>query len=266
MSGLKVGLYYVVIEGQLFALLIEDIVVVGVGERVYAVFSGGNAFDDKLAAAVGSRHSEHGLACEYAVAQVAVEAYEDAFNGLEVLRVEHVSCHFERVDVVACRESVGVVAQRVALVVVADGVGEVDGVGGVGLERVFNLHHDALSGGLDFGRLDLRRRYDDLLGGVVHLDIFVEVDAYLARLDVYALVGGRASGYSRRRLVIPSAVGLSHPGARRDYHGGHERQQGQCAFLQACCSVACFGGVCAAVCGAAPSAVALCVSVHRLRC
>ena len=38
------------IEGQLFALLIEDIVVVGVRERVYAVFSGGNAFDDKLAA------------------------------------------------------------------------------------------------------------------------------------------------------------------------------------------------------------------------
>ena len=75
---------------------------------------------------------------------------------------------------VARGEGVGIVAKGVSLVVVADGIGKVDGVGGVLLERVFQFNHDFLACALDVGRFELRRRDDHLFRGVVHLYELVE--------------------------------------------------------------------------------------------
>ena len=211
-------------EGDLLALLVEYVVVVGVLQGVDAVVAVCHSFYYELSAAVSARYAQHRLLGEDGVAEVTVQAYEYAFDGLEVLRVEHVAGHFHRVYVVACGERVGIVAQRIVFVVVGYGVGEVNGVGGVGLERVFQLDNDFLSRRRYFRLFDLRGRYYDFFRRVVYLYIFVEVNAYFLLLDVYSLVLRRCAHDDGRRLVVPSAVGLPHLGAR---HHGQGRQQGQ---------------------------------------
>ena len=144
-------------EGQFFRFLRVEIVAVHVVEGIGSVLSRCHAFDDEMSAAVGSRHPEHRLFLEGTVGQVAVESYEDAFDGFQIFGLEHIASHLHGVDVLSGREAVGVVAQRVALVVVGDGVGEIDGVGGIGFERVVELYGDAFALPLDDGCLELWR-------------------------------------------------------------------------------------------------------------
>ena len=183
----------------------------------------GHTLDDKSSAAVGARDALQRLTGEDGVGEIAVESHQDAFYWFQVLGIKHISRHLHGVYLLAGREAVGIVAQGIALVVVGDGVAEVDGIGGIGLERVFQLDDDALSGRLDFGHLYLRWRHHHVLRGILDLDKLVEVDDHLARSDVCRLVGRRGTHHSRRLFVVPSAVGLSHFGARAE----QEKQQGE---------------------------------------
>ena len=135
-------------------------------------------------------------------------------NGLFVL-VEHIAAHFHRVDFRTGREAIGVVAQRVALVVIGDGIGEVDGIGDIRLQRVLQFHFDALTRRLDFRHLNLWRRYDDFLRWVINLDELVEEDAHLLRCDVRAAIFRRGSDDAWRRLIEPATIWISHTGTRR---------------------------------------------------
>ena len=124
------------IEGNHLAFLSIAIVTVGIFEGVDAVRAGGYAADDEVAAGVSTRHTHHRCLLKCAVLHVAVQADENAFDRFQIVGFQHVTGHFERIDMVAGGETIGVVAQRIALVVVRDGVGEVDRVGGVGLQSV----------------------------------------------------------------------------------------------------------------------------------
>ena len=134
---------------------------------------------------------------------------------------------------VAGGEAVGVAIHGVALVVVADGIGEVDGVGGVGQQRVVERYVDMSPVGLHVGLLPLRRGEDHLLRDVVHLDELIEVDTYLVGGHVGIAVNGIGPHHIRRTLVIPPTVRRTHAGTRGDdqltHHRHHrQRQQAQC--------------------------------------
>ena len=212
------------IEGNHLALLGIAIVTVSVLEGVDAVRAGGYTTYDEVAAGVSARHTHHGSLLKCAVLHVAVQSHENTFDGFQIVGFEHVTGHFERVDMVAGGETVGVVAQRVALVVVRDGIGEVDGVGGVGFQRVHQLHADALALSLDLWRLKLWRRYDDVLSRVVDGDELIKVDVYVLAVHVGGMVSRSGTDHFRRCLIVPSSIGLSHAGARVEQKQEKERE------------------------------------------
>ena len=222
--GIGRGRDDVVVERYLLAFLIEEVVAVSILQGKHPIGACGNALDDEVAPAVGARNANHGFRGEERVALSAyltlrngrIEPHENTLDGLQILSFEHIARHFHRVDGLPRGEAVGVVAHRVVLVVVADGIGEIDGVGGVRFQRIKQLHLYVLSAGLDFGHFELRGRNDDLLRGVVELDKLVEVDAYLLRFHIHSPVCRTGPYHPRRCLVIPSAVGLAHAGAGRE--------------------------------------------------
>ena len=145
----------VVVEGQFLALLFERVVAVGILQRKDAVLSLGQAFDGKMSLAVGARHPKERLRLKGAVGQIVIQSHENAFDRLHVRCLDNVSGDFQGVNLSARGETVGKISQRVSLVVVTDGVAEIDGVGGVGLERVLQFHDDALACRLDFRHFHL---------------------------------------------------------------------------------------------------------------
>ena len=71
----------------------------------------------------GSLHGQRG---ESRVVEVGIETDEYSLHGLQVFGIEYIASYLQRVNLLSCGESIGIVAHRVALVVVRDGVGEVD--------------------------------------------------------------------------------------------------------------------------------------------
>ena len=199
-------------EGDPFTLLVVHVIAVSILQRIDTVVSLSNTPYDEVAAAVGTRDTQHGLFQESRVVLVAVKAHENALDGFQVLGIKHIARHFERVDMVAGGEAVGIVSQRVSLVVVGDGIREVDGVSGVRLQLVLQAYCNLLPGGLDFRCFQLRRRHDDLLRGVLQLDELVEVDAHLPAVHIGSTLGRRCPEHSGWCLVVPAAIGLSHLG------------------------------------------------------
>ena len=215
----------VVREGYLFCLLRELVVAVLILQGVDAIVAWCHTTYYEVSARVGTSHTQHRFLDEARVFHLAIQSYEYSLDWFEIVCLHHVSRHLESVDVVAGREAVGVIAQGIALVVVADGIGEVDGVGGVGFQRVLQLHLYLLAGRLYFGLLQLRWRHHNLLGGVVELDELVEVDVHLICRHVHTTIGRRCTNHTWRSLVIPSAIWATHTGTRSEKEQEHKRKQ-----------------------------------------
>ena len=218
--GLRRGHDDVVAEGYLLALLREDVVAIGLLQGIDTVLARSDTFHLEAPGGVGARYSEHGCGGECRVAQVVVESHENAFHWLQVLCLEHVACHLHGVDGRTGGETEGVVAHGVALVVVGDGIGEIDGVGGVGAERVVELYGDAPACSLYLGSLQLGWRDDHFLRGVVEFDELVEEDGDVVGVDVCRPVFGYGADNTGWGFVIPPPVGLPHAGAARESHDG----------------------------------------------
>ena len=179
-----------------------------------AVTAWRNAFDDEMASAVGACDAQQRLGAEYRVGRVGlVESHGDALHGFEVFRLQNIAADLHRVDFPTRRKAVGIAAEWVALVVVGDGVGKVDGVGCVGLQRVLQFHENRSARRLNFRRFHLRWRHDDLLRRIVDFDKFVEKDSDFSRRHARSLVRRRRTDDARRLFVEPSAVGTAHSGA-----------------------------------------------------
>ena len=181
---LRAWLIDVMAEGHHLTLLIEDKVAIGILQGIGAILARCHALHHEVPAAVSARYAQHRLGLEGRVCQIVVKSHHDTLDGFEVAGVEHVSCHFEGIDLLACREAVGIVAHRVTLVVVCDGVAEVDGVGRVLLQGVLQFHDDSLTSSFDFRHLELWWRDDNLIGGIFQFDIFIEEDGDLLRMHV----------------------------------------------------------------------------------
>ena len=93
----------------------------------------------------------------------------------------------------ACREGIGIITQGITLVIVADSVAEIDGIGGIGLQRVYQINHYLLALRLDFRHLQLRGRHNDILACISQLDKFVEIDGYLLARHIRGLVFRRTT-------------------------------------------------------------------------
>jgi len=106
---------------------------------------------------VGARHAQQWFGAEGRVGQVVVESHHDAGHGVQVLGAEHVARYFQRIGLLAGRESKGVVAQGVVFVVIADGVAEVNSIGHVGLQCILQFHDYFLALGGNVGHFQLWR-------------------------------------------------------------------------------------------------------------
>ena len=141
------------------ALLVEAIVLVGILQGIGAVAARRKATNSEAAIAISARHPFEGSLVEGAIGQVAMQAYKDSLDRLQVRCVEHRARYGQRINMLTRSERQRKVSQRVTLVEVHDGIIEVDAIGCVLLEAIFELHHDFLAIHLDDRLVDLRGRY-----------------------------------------------------------------------------------------------------------
>ena len=165
---------------------------------------------------------------------VGIQAHQDALDRLQILGFEHTSRHLHGINHLARGETVGIVSHRIALVVIADGIREVDGIGGVGLEGIDERNGDSLSASLDFRHFQLWRRHHHLLRRIIQLDELIEVDIDFLLIHFRGTVARRGSYHLGRSLVKPSAIGLSHLGTGSQQQEDQQiegQKQGVCLHL-----------------------------------
>ena len=219
----------VLLEGDALALLREEEVAVLVFEGKSTVASRLDALDAEASGAVRTRDAAEGTLVEDGVVEERVdgeEADQHSLDGFQVGCIEHSARDFHGVYLAASAEAVGVVAHRVALVVVHDSVAEVDGVGGVSLQRVVERNLHVFAFGAYIGGFQLRGRDDDFVVSVLELDKFVEANPHLACRDVHGAVGRIAGQHLRRYLVVDAAIGSA------DACASHQKEQCQaCKYM-----------------------------------
>ena len=215
-------------ESEHLSLLVEEIVAIHILQSVDTIAARSNTLDDEMTLAICARHTKHRLGGESAVGKVGIKTHEDALDRFEIVGSKHGACYFQGVDDIARREAISVVAHRVALVVVGNGIREVDGVGGVCLQRVEERDGDAFALRLDFRSLYLRWRHHDLFGRVVDLNKFVEIDVHLFGVDISSLLAWRSTNNPWRSFIIPSSVRVTHS-CTRGYNKGNDND---CEYLK----------------------------------
>ena len=186
-------------------------VAIHIAEGIDAITARCHTFDAKASCAIGAGHAVEGAGREGRVGRIAVESDKDALDGFKVARCQHAARDLHSVQLVACGEVVGEIAQGVALRGVGDGVGEVDGVGCVGQERVHEGHRNFLAQDLYFGHFDLGWRDGDFLAGLFHFDKFVKGYRHSVGATIGLSDGRRHGNNARRCFVVGTTVG---PAAR----------------------------------------------------
>ena len=202
----------IVVESLLLTALTEVVVAVHVVQAIDAIRAGSNAFDNEMSAIVGASVAQHGLGGERRILQIGIKPYLNPFHRLQALGIQHIAANLHRVDMIACGKRIGVVPQRVVLIVVGDGIAEVNGVSGVLFQRVEQMDEYPFARALDFRHLQLWRRHDDILRGVVHFNVLIKVDGHALALHTSGLVLRSGTNNAGRLFVVPSTIGLPHAG------------------------------------------------------
>ena len=218
----------VVVKGNLFTFLCKSIGAVHILQGKNVVRPWRDAFDNKMAAAVGTGDTEqrrfeekrifveHRRCCRLKGIGYGMESDEDALDGFQVPGFEHIARNFKCIDSVPRRERVGIVSQWITLVIVGDSIREVDGVSGIGFQRVLQFYKDAFTARLDFRLFQLGRGDDDIIIGVINLDKLIEKNLDLIGIYIDSLVFRLSPDDFRRCLIKPATVGISHLGTGRD--------------------------------------------------
>ena len=97
------------------------------------------------------------------IRQVAMQADRNAGHRFEVLGIQQDSRYFERIDHASGREREREVFKYVLLIIICNGIGEVDRIGRVGFQRVFQFDHRLLPGRADNRQFHLRRSDNHIL-------------------------------------------------------------------------------------------------------
>ena len=216
-------------KGNTFAFLRKEEVAILIFESESTILARLYALDAELARTICARDTSERLMPHNGVVEERVyriKTDENAFYRLQVRCIEHSSRHFHCVNLFARTEAVSVVSHRIAFVVVDDSVAKIDGIGRACLQTVIKCHLHALAVSADVGRLNLRRRNNDLLVSILELDVFVEANLYLALSVVRCTIRRIARHDLRRYLVVNAAVGCAYACASRN-----EQQRKACKYV-----------------------------------
>ena len=194
---------FVVAETHVFIAVLD-------GEE--EVFSGAEVVEGERAVFVAAGHV-HGAFFGYdavadGVGELALVVGEDGdgFGGGGAGEgIENLSADGHAVDGGAGGEDVFIAGEGVALVVVDNGVFELEKVGGGGLERVFYLHQNAVAFGFIFGFVGQDGGDDDIVVGILDVDVFVEFDKEFSGVEVGSAAGRGGGEGDGRGFVLGSA-------------------------------------------------------------
>ena len=112
------------------------IVIVKILQRIDSVFARSNTLDDKTSITVSTSDTHQGLLAENGVRQIIIQSDRNTLDGLQIAGINDIACHLEGINLLTGREGKGIVAHRISLVIVRNGIAEVNGIGGIGLQAV----------------------------------------------------------------------------------------------------------------------------------
>ena len=209
-------------ESYHLTLLVEHVVTIHILQGIDTIFTRGYTTNTEMASTIRTGNAEQGFGTESRVGQIGIKTYADALDRLEVGSINHITRHLEGINLLTRREGIGIITQRVVFVVICNSITEVNRISGVGYQRVLQLYHYLLSRCFDFRHLQLWRRNNDILRGVSQLDELIEIDGHLLRSHIGSLLCRCTIKHTRRIVVIPSTIRLSHSGAGNDCYGYQE--------------------------------------------
>ena len=147
------GFDELMIESNHLTLLIELIISVNILQGIYAIGATFDAFDDEMTTTIRATYTQHGLFFKGRVSQICIETDKDSFHGFEVFGCNDITRDLHRVDFCTRRKAVSVVTEGVTLVVIADGITEINGISGVGFQRIEQLNFDRFACSLNLRSL-----------------------------------------------------------------------------------------------------------------
>ena len=201
------------------------IVAIDIVESKKMIFSRLEIAQNELPAVVGSRNALQRDVGECGVIEIAVHAHEHFLLRLKGARIEHDSRNLHCVDHLAGGECKREAVDGIPFVVVLDGIAEIDGVGGVGDERVANLHLHFAPRGANHRHLALPRRHHHLVVLVLEHHEFVEVDFDFSIVHINGARRRLAPHKHRREHILRATARSAHAGARM-------KQQSHCHSRQ----------------------------------
>ena len=139
---------------------------------------------------------------------------EGLFPRIAVAGTQHTSREHHGVHGIASGEDIFETRQQIALVVVGNGFLELEQVGGVLLQGVFDLHLHTMPLGAVFRLVLQRRRHQHVVVGILEHHILVKFNEELLAVEVAGLVLRLAAHSLRRLRVLWSTAGIALLGAR----------------------------------------------------
>ena len=208
-----------VIKSYHLTLLRETEIAIGILQCISTISTRSHTLNNKMPATVCTRNSQQGLCLESRIGKIIIKTNHYALNRLEIAGIENITGNLESIYLLASRETIGIVSHGIILVVIADSIAEIDGISGIGHQRILQFNNYLLSCSLDIRHLELWRRHNNLVGCIGKLDIFVEEYGYLLCCYIGCLICWGTAENLWWIIIVPSAIGLSHTGATGDSQG-----------------------------------------------
>ena len=160
------------------------------------------------------------------IGEVLVEQDRCALDGPQRVAVLYDAGYEQRVNAGPCGEDISVARKHIAFVVVGKGVGEVESVGGVGIQRLLELHDQELVLDPGLRRLCLGRGQENVFR-VLDGHVLVEAEH---QLGIHGHVDASRQGIDaddERRYGVFEASGRSLRGVGAGMNEDHRQENGR---------------------------------------
>ena len=176
-------------EGKTFAAVAVLIVSIVVLRRKDLVGTIGESTHGEEAQLIGLTDKGEGTLTERTVVDVCggISPYDEPFDRLEGQGIDDPTSQLHRVDLPTCGDEVAEALKWVVLVVVYDDIIEVEAVGCIRAQGVGEYDGDVPPVGRDTCCLTLGWGYDDLIRLARELDVLIEGQGKVARIDPRSL-------------------------------------------------------------------------------
>ncbi len=159
------------------------------------------------------------------IGKIRMDPHVNTGNRFEVLRVKHPSRDSERVQLIPRGERINKVLQRVPLVIIHDRIGKIDGIGGIGQQRIVQLYHCPSADGANHRHIPLGRGDDHLLGGAFNFYIFIKLYLDPGRGRIQGVEVGGCPSHHRWVYIVRTSRGRCHIRARVNRDGKQQEQE-----------------------------------------